>query len=79
MKEWIEINKKLPEQGQVVSIKTGNDTIIEQVLFSEGVFWKKRIRTNVGHTWSATHWAPIEKKKTMGNILKEKENGRESK
>ena len=79
MKEWNEINKESPKNGQTVNIKFSDGSIKERILFSEGRFWKKRIRPNVGHTWEPIYWAVIEKKKTVGNILKEKEYDRESK
>ncbi len=73
--EWIEVNKELPKNGQMVSIRFESSSMfIERVLFSEGRFWKKRIRRNVGHSYNPTHWAAIEKKKTARD-LKEKEYG----
>ncbi len=72
MKEWIEINKELPKNGQTVNIKFSDGSIKEQVLFSEGRFWKKRIRPNVGHTWEPIYWAVIEKKKIIRSISEER-------
>jgi len=73
MNEWINVNEKLPKEGKIVDIAISGGNIIRNVLYKEGRFWKKRKGKNAGVAWSVTHWIPIEKKKTIGEVLKAKD------
>lgn len=72
MKEWINVNDRLPEDGQIVNIKTNTNTIREDVLFSEGRFWKHRKSKNVGQAYNVSRWMPIKEDKTFNNISTKK-------
>ena len=61
MNDWIKCNDKLPKDRKTVNIKDVAGNIHKNVLFSEGRFWKVRKAPNVGQTWLAVEWQPIEK------------------
>ena len=63
MSEWVKVSERLPEEGKIVDIKVSGGTIIRNVEFEYGRFWKKRIGKNAGHVWSASEWAYPEKTK----------------
>lgn len=68
MSEWNRISKMLPQEGKIVDIKIIGGTIIRNVQFEMGRFWKKRIGKNAGMAWSATDWAYPEKVKKADSI-----------
>ena len=63
MSEWNSVSKMLPQEGKIVDIKIIGGTIIRNVQFEMGRFWKKRIGKNAGIAWTATDWASREKVK----------------
>lgn len=71
MKDWISINQELPNNGQIVDIKLSNNLIKENVLFTEGRFWKYRKSKSVGQTYTVTFWAAKEKKEQIKKIPEE--------
>ena len=61
MNDWYSVIVKLPKNGKTVNIKDIAGNIHKNVLFSKGRFWKVRKAPNVGQTWLAVEWQPIEK------------------
>ena len=70
MSEWNRVSKKLPQEGKIVDIKIIGGTIIRNVQFGNGRFWKKRTGKNAGIAWSATDWAYPEKVKKASAVKK---------
>ena len=68
MSEWNSVSKMLPQEGKIVDIKIIGGTIIRNVQFEMGRFWKKRIGKNAGIAWSATDWASREKVKRASAV-----------
>ncbi len=60
--EWIKVEDGLPKDGQSVNIRIADGVIRKGVLFDAGIFWKMRKGQNVGHSWYAIEWQPIEEK-----------------
>jgi len=68
MSEWNSVSKMLPQEGKIVDIKIIGGTIIRNVQFGNGRFWKKRIGKNAGIAWSVTDWAYPEKMKKASAV-----------
>ena len=71
MSEWISVSKTLPQEGKIVDIKIIGGSIIRNVLYEMGRFWKKRIGKSAGIAWTVTDWAYPEKVKKASAAKKE--------
>ena len=60
--DWIKVADRLPKDGQTVNIRIADGVIRKGILFDAGIFWKMRKGQNVGHSWYAIEWQPIEEK-----------------